>query len=43
MEKYPCKRKNCANKQRNGRCKFEYYIPKNGEDKCEKFIPKTKG
>ncbi len=36
MVKYPCNRKNCANKQKNGRCSIEGFIPAN-EDDCKNF------
>ena len=38
MYKYPCRRKGCYNKQENGRCRFDDYVPKD-EDACEKYYP----
>ena len=36
MIKYPCRRKYCQVKQRNGRCSEENWIPKS-EETCEKY------
>lgn len=37
--KYPCRRKNCKNKQINGRCRFENYYPQD-ENTCLMYHPK---
>jgi hypothetical protein len=39
--KYPCRRRGCANKQRNGRCSFEWFEP-SPEESCLKFVSLTK-
>ncbi len=39
ISKYPCRRKGCANKQVNGRCRFEGFSPTD-EDCCQKYIAK---
>ncbi len=37
--KYPCRRKNCEQKQVNGRCSIEHFIP-NDENTCSHYQDK---
>lgn len=36
--KYLCRRKGCYNKQENGRCRFDDFVP-DDENTCSKYYP----